>query len=460
MDGGQTQTPSVRAAGKPPPGLGVSALDKRLGLRKRARDDAARGMPRQDATDLSAAEHAVIEVVAAERARVYQARNLAKAEAERRLRALAPTPQDFAGPALDARLALKQGAGRLAQDWGEMARAAAQARAELAAFKEANQLRRAAHYPRSTMLQAGLLLLAAVFESLFSAALFAEDDARGLLGGAITAIGLSGANVTLGFLAGFLGLRYIQHVRLPAKALGALGFAGITFLGLMLNLFAADWRDRLATLSGQQVSGGDDASFHLWSLLQLSSPQAIILLMLGAGVWVFAALKGYSGFDDPYPEFGKMDRAAVLASDALSEFRAEARLDLEKPIDEAKKALAGRLEKMRAEFAAMSKAFDSAALKMETLDGQARVLDDATAAAIHLYRQENIAARATPAPAYFNAPPPAAGPALDALQGCAQMIDDARARLSDAQAQSAQALVDLVAELEDATKRLDAANQA
>ena len=271
MDGGQTQTPSVRAAAKPPAGLSAPALDRRLNLRKRAREDAARNLPRQDAHDLSAAELAVVEVVAAERGRVDQARNLAKVEAERRLRALAPTPQDFAGPALDAQLALKQGAGRLAPDWGEMARAAAQARAELSAFKDANKLRRAAHYPRSTLLQAGLLLLAAVFESLFSAALFAEDDVRGLLGGAITAIGLSGANVTLGFLAGFLGLRYIQHVRLPAKALGGVGFAGITFLGLMLNLFAADWRDRLAAASGQQVSGGDDASFHLWSPLQLSS---------------------------------------------------------------------------------------------------------------------------------------------------------------------------------------------
>jgi len=460
MDGGQSQAPSVRASVRPPPGLSASALDKKLGLRKRAREDAARNVPRHDATDLSAAELAVIEVVAAERARVDQARNLAKAEAERRLRALAPTPQDFAGPALDARLALKQGAGRLAQDWSEMARAAALTRSELSAFKDANQLRRAAHYPRSTMLQAGLLLLAAVFESLFSAALFAEDDARGLLGGAITAIGLSGANVTLGFLAGFLGLRYLQHVRFLTKALGALAFAFIAFLGLMLNLFAADWRDQLAALSGQQISGGDDASFHLWSLLQLSSPQAIILLMLGAGVWVFAALKGYSGFDDPYPDFGKMDRAAIAASETLSDFRAEAREDLEKPIDDAKKALAVRLEKMRAEFAAMNKAFDEASVKMEALDRQVRAIDDAAAEAVHLYRQENALARTSPAPAYFSAPPPKAGPSLDPMQGCAQLIDEARARLADAQAQSAQALVDLITELDDATAHLDAADHA
>jgi hypothetical protein len=221
----------------------------------------------------------------------------------------------------------------------------------------------------------------------------------------------------------------------------------------MLNLFAADWRDQLAALNGAQVDMGSDASFHLWSLLALDSPQAIILLMLGAGVWVFAALKGYSGFDDPYPDFGKMDRAAKAASEALSDFRADARLELEAPVNAAKTALAARLEKMRAEFEAMSKAFDAAALKMEMLDAKARALDEAAAGAVHLYRQENAAARTSPAPAYFSTEPPAAGPALDALGGAAAMIDEARARLAEAQTQSAKALEDLLAELDAATNR-------
>ena len=65
------------------------------------------------------------------------------------------------------------------------------------------------------------------------AALFAEDDERGLLGGAITAIGLSGANVTLGFIAGFLGLRYLQHRHVPMKALGTIAFAFVGVLALM-----------------------------------------------------------------------------------------------------------------------------------------------------------------------------------------------------------------------------------
>jgi len=460
MDGVQAKASPERAAGKPPQGLSAAALDKRLALKKRARDDAARNLPRHDAADLSAAETAVIEFVAHERAAVDQGRSQAKAEAERRLRALAPTPQDFVGPALDARLGLKQVEGRIAHDWRAASARARQAQADSEAFKRQNGIRRAAVYPRSTLLQAGLLFCAAVFEALFSAALFAEDDARGLLGGAITAIGLSGANVTLGYLAGFLGLRYLQHVKLPIKSAGALAFGAFALLALMLNLFAANWRDRLAELAGRRLDMGSDAGFHIWSLLQLDSPQAIILLMLGAGVWVFAALKGYSGFDDPYPDYGKMARSTEAAEDALSDFRTDARRELEAPVDIAKAALAARLEKMRAEFEAMSKAFDTAAIKMEQLDAKARMLDDAAAAAIHLYRQENTAHRTAPAPLYFSSAPPAAGPSLDALASAAAMIDEARARLNDAQRQSTQALEDLLSELNAATARLDLGESA
>ena len=132
MDGAQGKLTTA----KPPQGLSAQALDKRLGLRRRAREDAARNLPRNDSDDLSPAELSVVEAVAGERARVDQARNETKAEAERRLRALAPTPQDFSGPALEARLALKQAAGRLTHDWTDAAQRAATGRDELSPCRE------------------------------------------------------------------------------------------------------------------------------------------------------------------------------------------------------------------------------------------------------------------------------------------------------------------------------------
>lgn len=273
VDNGQARIARAGRDGKVLPALNAAAIDKRLNLRRRAREDAARNLPRNDSHELSAAEQSILEFVAGERLRIDQTRSDAKADFERRLRALAPRPHDLSGPALDARLALKQAAGRLAHDWEDAARRANQARADLDAFRRAHNLRRSAVYPRAPLLQAGFLFAAALFEALFSAALFAEDDARGLLGGAVTAVGLSGANVTLGFLAGFLGLRYLQHVRISTRAMGALAFTAIVALALMLNLFAADWRDQMATLAGAQLPRSSDAGFQLWSVLQLDSPR-------------------------------------------------------------------------------------------------------------------------------------------------------------------------------------------
>jgi hypothetical protein len=155
-----------------------------------------------------------------------------------------------------------------------------------------------------------------------------------------------------------------------------------------------------------------------------------------------------------------MDRSARDAREALSDFRADAREEMEAPIEAAKAALSARTEKVRAECEAMAKAFDSAALKMGALDARARALDDAAAGAIQIYRQENLAHRATPAPAYFSAAPPSAGPALDALANSAAMLDDARALLAEAQTNSSAALSDLLAELDAAQARLDAAEPA
>jgi len=201
---------------------------------------------------------------------------------------------------------------------------------------------------------------------------------------------------------------------------------------------------------------GSDAGFHLWSLLQLQSPQAIILLMLGAGVWVFAALKGYSGVDDPYPDYGKMDRAEKQAAAALSEIRSQCRTELEAPINVAKAEIETRIEKTRTEFAALNRVFDEAALTFERLDSEARALDEATAAAIHLYRQENTAGRRDPAPRYFATEPPAAGVPLDALAASAKIFDDARALMTEAQAEAQRALEALLSDLDRISAQLEA----
>ncbi len=430
--------------------LDLGVLDKRLRVRVRARADAAGGRPGAEEEDLSGVEREVLSAVASALERIEAARaGLARA-CEQRLRRLAPPPADFEGPFTQARLALRQIEGRAGPDFALARARAARAREELDGFRRTHRLRHAANYPDSPILQGALLLAAAGFEAVFSATLFAETDARGLLGGAATALGLSGANVALGFLAGFLGLRYTHHVALGRRLAGYGAFVFFLGLALALNTFAAVWRDQIGALEAGPIARLDEAR-----LFGLAEPQAVILLMLGAGAWVFAALKGYSGFDEPYPDYGKMARAKEGAEEALSEQRALTRGALEEALDTAQAAIADALESAREAVRAMREAYDEAAGESVDLDSAARSAAEAGNAAIALYRRENRAARTGPPPPYFDDPLPPPPDPPDALARAAGLVLAAEAALVEAQSLAAARLEARSQELESISARLE-----
>lgn len=75
-------------------------LDKRLNLRRRAREDAARNYPGPQAQELSETECEIVALVAAERTKLDAERAAARTEIKQRLRALAPTHRIFPVPRL------------------------------------------------------------------------------------------------------------------------------------------------------------------------------------------------------------------------------------------------------------------------------------------------------------------------------------------------------------------------
>jgi hypothetical protein len=110
---------------------------------------------------------------------------------------------------------------------------------------------------------------------------------------------------------------------------------------------------------------------------------------------------------------------------------------------------------MREACAAMRKGYDSAALDIAALDARARRLEETAAALVRQYREENIAGRAAPAPAYFSNPPELADGLDDALAECGRHMSAAQAALDAAQTAAARAFGDLGAELDAVSKRLD-----
>lgn len=426
------------------------AWAKGLDVRGRARADAARGVPPVEAAEPGAFEHEVSQLQARERARLEAERTALKQDAERQLRRLAPSAPDLASPVAAARLTLAQIEGRAAPDCADARERARRTRDDLESFRRAQQIRRDAIYPASTLFQAGLLFCAALFEALFSATLFAQEAEQGLLGGAAIAIGLSAANVTLGFLAGFLGLRYLQPRALAPRVLGGAAFAAFFALAALLNIFAARWRESLSA-----PEGGIDPFAPALDLFGFAEPQAVVLLMLGAGVWVFATLKGYSGFDDPHPDYGKMHRAHRDAAADLADLRADVRAALEEPVEEARAAISAQTDAMRGNVQKMRKAYDEAAAGAAALDERLRRLDTGAASIIQLYRQENLAARDGAGPAYFAEPPPVTPAYEDPLIGAGNEMRAAQDALAAAQREAAAALSALQADMEAISARLD-----
>jgi hypothetical protein len=81
-------------------------------------------------------------------------------------------------------------------------------------------------------------------------------------------------------------------------------------------------------------------------------------------------------------------------------------------------------------------------------------VEELCAAALKLYRDENLTARKTPAPAHFSGPQYSAAARADVLAGAAALIDAARAVLVEAERAHGAALHDVDAAREQALARL------
>jgi hypothetical protein len=464
----------------------AESLDRRLDVRRRARR-AAKGDP----APLGAVQADIALFEREERARLARDRRVAADAAELEMRRIALPRLEVSTVESDVRAALARIEGRVGPALRAAQRKAARARADLEAFRRRSDLRRPAAYPPSPLLAIAMLAAAAIVESAFSSAIFAEGSDAGLLGGATLALGLSGANVALGFLAGYLGLRYAGARAPGRKALGVVCFALALIVATGLNLFAASTRQNVRDQAAAEArlvaepkiaqsfeacrakaERADDpvarrrltaACTHMAderraaaapapgaSFLDLSAPEAVILLMLGGAAWVFAALKGYSGVDDPYPDYGKLARIADRLDEDWEERRAEARAALEATTLGAQDALAAGLDALAAAAAARRAAFDAAAVRIATLDARLRLLFEAS-------RQLRDWARAAAGQDTVDAAhePSAPPPLDDALAGLGALIAADEEALAAARRAAAQTIAAATAALEAASLRVD-----
>ncbi len=289
---------------------------------------------------------------------------------------------------------------RLGREVLDLRSASRHATAEFEEFRSRNGLTRPTRQPSNRFLSFSILIAAVVAESGLNGVFFAEGSDAGLLGGVTLAFMISAVNVGLGSFTGFGPVRWLHHRRFARKAIGALLLLLAAVAVLVGNLFVAHYRDTF-----ERVGEALELSAVIASLTSapfaLSRLQSWLLFLTGTFFCCLAVYKGH-GFDDPYPDYGAVDRRRLKAQKALADIEAELLDNTTDVRDDCIREISSSIERLRG----------ASAQRQQLLAARARIVADFRAQEDHLaqaytqllaeYREANKAARTTPTPARFS----------------------------------------------------------
>jgi hypothetical protein len=190
-------------------------------------------------------------------------------------------------------------------------------RDELRDFRAKHKLKRSARDPANRFTTLGLLFLLIGVEAAINGVFFAKGSEFGLVGGIVTAIGISFANVSVAFILGLVPMRWMNHRNYFVKLIGlSFTLAGLGSL-VALHGFAAHYRDAIAAVGEDRALGAATATL-LKTPFALGDLNSYYLFGIGI-IWAIAAIwKGYNN-DDPYPRYGAYYRRAALARNEYSD---------------------------------------------------------------------------------------------------------------------------------------------
>lgn len=161
----------------------------------------------------------------------------------------------------------------------------------------------------------GPLMLFAVVEIIANASLLGSVSQQGFIGGAVYAVTFSVINVLWALLVGMIGWRYALYGN-GAQRFWAIAFTifGVS-LTVFMNLFIAQYRqlaeetlrafranpDEFGVLEAVPFS---DVLVRVFTAPALDSREAILLLILGLGIAIFATYEGMWKLVDRVPDYG------------------------------------------------------------------------------------------------------------------------------------------------------------
>lgn len=437
----------VALATTPSTGALTASLERRLGIRRRARSDAAEGRPGVDEEATPPAEHDIRTAVEADAAPLLAERVSVAARLEQTLRRHTAPMADFALLAAQARLPLQQIEARRRSQLHALRERARSERADVDTFRRIEARVFGAKLPESSLLSTGLLLALMTVEAIASAPIFATANETGLVNGYIAAVVVSALNAAVGFLGGFFGVRYTTHSRAGGRILGYAAALISIAVAAGFNVFMAWWR---ADAAEAAVAG--DATH--WAALLATGP-SITLLMLGGIVYLMALYEGATKFGETYPGYGKFERHAQTAEEDFREALDDATGELHGVVDPAIAKINAAIDAMGAGVTHMLSDYDQAAGRVLDIDAKLRALAATHLALVALYRQENTSARnGAPPRSFLTAPAPLDEPP-DVLERAGATIETAKRAFAEAQASANREIGELLRDLQEASLRLE-----
>lgn len=201
-------------------------------------------------------------------------------------------------------------------------------------FRSLHSLRREAFLPKNVFLILGIFLACILIETIANGIIF-RDVQDGLDAGLLLAGGLSLANVAMGFGLGFICLRTFHRKAEPEhqvilgvkKAAAGIGAVALIGLGLFLNFYIAHFREIASAFEGDGVPYLAPMEV-LSDPFALNEPMAFLLLLIGLGIFFYAAYKGYSSVSDPVPDYTKTTLKQMDALDSRNDLIGDLRADI------------------------------------------------------------------------------------------------------------------------------------
>ncbi len=287
----------------------------------------------------------------------------------------------------------------------------AQAKQDIATFKDENRLNRDASIPSNRMLFWGIIAVFFLIEAIVNAAILSR--VMGIVFALVTTMTIAFINVAVGGLIGQFPMRWIFHISRTLKLAGvALILSGSAFI-VGFNLFVAHFRSvasEFQTLSLEEATaeqftsmlnfGGIAFQNFISNPIGIESFESWIMFIVGCLFALIAAIDIFF-MTDRYPGYGRLVEHLRGANRKYAELRAHFLEVLEHCRDNALATvrrnkrimpiLIDRLQSLKAEYTRLSAEFLAHTEYLERICN----------ALLQKFRGANTRARSEPPPNYF-----------------------------------------------------------